>query len=322
MTMINAGALLQVTDTDLSDEIIPLIQDYNPDVDSMFQSIKSDTTSILERTRREAGQIMEIESVAGSELQEEKVKNANYTKLNRLLEGKDGLRIEQIHTREDIPEAVVKLAEKLVKMDSTTRDILRQLKKQYISKKKSFIIDLSDKNPGQIGEICNLFENMAGLVSNLEYSSKAKLLRGDILLTSKAQQFITGGYLEIAAFRVIEEEVRNLADKFDLETEVYRNVRIATCEGYLVNEFDVAIAIADKVFLIECKSGEHFSDWNKLSVVGAEYGVVPDRLLLLDTCLSTEKASIIEYFCEYYVAYDYDSLREKFREMVSKNFDI
>ena len=71
---------------------------------------------------------------------------------------------------------------------------------------------------------------------------------------------------------------------------------------------------------MEVKSGKHFNSWGDLLEVGKDYGIVPDRLLLVDSYLSDIQANRIESFCKYYVSnLNGNSFKEKLTEMISND---
>lgn len=69
--------------------------------------------------------------------------------------------------------------------------------------------------------------------------------------------------------------------------------------------------------MIEIKSGKHFRDFDKLARIGREYGIVPNRLLLVQNYLTTEQMETVEYFCEYYCTnLEKDNLEQKLIAMI------
>lgn len=73
-------------------------------------------------------------------------------------------------------------------------------------------------------------------------------------------------------------------------------------------------------YVIEVKSGKEFKAWGDLVDIGKEYEIVPDRLLLVDSWLSDEKAGRIEELCRYYVSnLANDTLRKKIITMITND---
>lgn len=74
------------------------------------------------------------------------------------------------------------------------------------------------------------------------------------------------------------------------------------------------------VYVIEIKSGKQFRDYDKLARIGREYGIVPNRLLLVQNYLTTEQMETVEYFCEYYCAnLEQDNLEHKLITMLEND---
>lgn len=97
-------------------------------------------------------------------------------------------------------------------------------------------------------------------------------------------------------------------------------VVVSTKCGVPKNEFDVVIECKGMFYVIEVKSGDHFDAWGSLVDSGREYGIVPGRLLLVDSWLSDEKAGCIEELCQYYVSnMENDTLRKKILTMVTND---
>ncbi len=106
------------------------------------------------------------------------------------------------------------------------------------------------------------------------------------------------------------------------DSGLYANTKVATVDGRLKNEFDLIIEnVTDSVmYVIEIKSGKHFCDFDKLTRIGREYGIVPHRLLLIDNYLTTPQMETIEYFCEYYCAnLEQDNLTQKLITMIEND---
>ena len=143
---------------------------------------------------------------------------------------------------------------------------------------------------------------MYGVISVLRYIPETELLNGKIIFSSKAQMFMTGQYLEIAVYEYTRLIVEELASKHNKTYEIYRNVRVATKEGILKNEFDLVIEFNGTFYVVEIKSGKNFREFDKYMYIGQEYKIVPNRFLLVDNYLTDVNAETVEYFCDYYVS--------------------
>lgn len=221
--------------------------------------------------------------------------------LHDLIGNLQNIVIESVANDEKIPEAVEQLAIKIMQNNNIMRDPLYELRQLYIRGKKDFCLSLVDRSNAEKKQIISLFEEMAGLVSNIHYYPEVQSLNGSLVVMPKAQLFLTGQYLELAVYRIIKDVLQELGEKYKVDYEIYRNVRVADRDGKLKNEFDIAFQFNEIWYIVECKSGKCFSDWGSFAELGVTYNIVPNRLLLVDSFISDSKAECIEYFCDYYV---------------------
>ena len=234
-----------------------------------------------------------------------------------LIGGMQNIVIESVGSDKKIPEAVGQLAVRMMKYNDLIKDLLHELRQLYIRGQKEFRLPLAGRSDAQKKQIVSLFQDMAGLVSNVRYFSEFQTLNGSLVVMPKAQMFLTGQYLELAVYQTIKDVLQELSVKYSAEYDIYRNVRVADREGKLKNEFDIAFQFNGIWYIVECKSGKCFSDWGGFAELGVAYNIVPDRLLLVDSYISDSKAECIEYFCDYYVCnLSADTLQEKVTKMV------
>lgn len=237
--------------------------------------------------------------------------------LQNLIGGMQNIVIESVGSDEKIPEAVGQLAVKMMKNNNLIKDLLHELRQLYIRGQKDFRLSLSGKSEPEKKQIISLFQDMAGLVSNVRYLSEFQSLNGSLVVMPKAQTFLTGQYLELAVHQTIKDVLQELSVKYHVDYEIYRNVRVADREGKLKNEFDIAFQFNGIWYIVECKSGKCFSDWGSFAELGMTYNIVPDRLLLVDSYISDSRAACIEFFCDYYVCnLSANTLQEKVMKMV------
>ena len=242
-------------------------------------------------------------------------------RLHDLIGGMQNIVIESVGSDEKIPEAVGQLAIKMMKNNVLIKDLLHELRQFYICGQKDFRLSLAGKSDAEKKQIISLFQDMAGLVSNVRYFSEFQSLNGSLVVMPKAQMFLTGQYLELAVYQTIKGVLQKLSVKYKAEYEIYRNVRVADSEGKLKNEFDIAFQFNGIWYIVECKSGQCFSDWSSFAELGVTYNIVPDHLLLVDAYISDSKAECIEYFCDYYVCnLSGNTLQEKVTKMVMSDF--
>lgn len=241
--------------------------------------------------------------------------------LRDLIDGIQNIMIESVGSDEKIPEAVGQLAIKMMKNNDLVKDLLHELRQFYIRGQKDFRLSLAGKSDTEKKQIISLFQDMAGLVSNVRYFPAFQSLNGSLVVMPKAQMFLTGQYLELAVYQTIKGVLQKLSVKYKAEYEIYRNVRVADSEGKLKNEFDIAFQFNGIWYIVECKSGKCFSDWSSFAELGVTYNIVPDHLLLVDAYISDSKAECIEYFCDYYVCnLSGNTLQEKVTKMVMNDF--
>ena len=241
--------------------------------------------------------------------------------LRDLIDGIQNIVIESVGSDEKIPEAVGQLAIKMMKNNDLIKDLLHELRQFYIRGQKDFRLSLAGKSDAEKKQIISLFQDMAGLVSNVRYFPAFQSLNGSLVVMPKAQMFLTGQYLELAVYQTIKGVLQKLSVKYKAEYEIYRNVRVADSEGKLKNEFDIAFQFNGIWYIVECKSGQCFSDWSSFAELGVTYNIVPDHLLLVDAYISDSKAECIEYFCDYYVCnLSGNTLQEKVTKMVMSDF--
>ena len=237
--------------------------------------------------------------------------------LRDLIGGMQNIVIESVGSDETIPEAVGQLAIRMMKNNDLIKDLMHELRQLYIRGQKEFRLSLAGRSDAEKKQIISLFQDMAGLVSNVRYFSEFQSINGSLVVMPKAQMFLTGRYLELAVYQTIKDVLQELSVKYHAEYEIYRNVRVADREGRLKNEFDIAFQFNGIWYIVECKSGKCFSDWGSFAELGVTYNIVPDRLLLVDSYISDSKAECIEYFCDYYVCdLSGHTLQEKVTKMV------
>lgn len=162
----------------------------------------------------------------------------------------------------------------------------------------------------------DLCQNLYGVIAEVRYCEDCEMLHGRLVLSPKALMFINGQYMEIAIRKVVGDVLTKLEKKYGKQFKLYANTKVATVDGKLIIE-NVTDAL---VYVIEIKSGKQFRDYDKLARIGREYGIVPNRLLLVQNYLTTEQMETVEYFCEYYCAnLEQDNLEHKLITMLEND---
>lgn len=266
-------------------------------------------------------------AVEGNELPEKKpiapviMKTKMSTGIEGLVGRKQNMVIESYGDKSAVKEWITSLAVELVKKDELIKDFILRLRKQYTNKMKEFSFSLSSWNEEEKQMIRHLFrEEMCGIVDSVDAPETSDRICGNLVLSTEAQNFLNGQYMEIGVYEMIREVLDELAVKHNTTYKLYRNVIVSTKEGQTKNEFDIVIEWNGILYVVEVKSGKQFNAWGNLLEIGQEYGIVPDRLLLVDSYLPDVKANRIESFCRYYVSnLKNGSLKQKVTEMINND---
>jgi len=234
---------------------------------------------------------------------------------------KQNMIIESYGEQDTVKEWITRLAAKLVARDELIRDLILRLRQQYIARQKEFSFSLAAWNEEEQQVIRSLFKDeLCGIVDSVEAEANSSRISGNLVFSPEAQTFLTGQYMEIGVYEMIRQALDELPAAQDISCHLYRNVRVADTEGRIRNEFDIVIERNGIFYVVEVKSCKQFNAWGSLLEVGREYGIVPDRLLLVDSYLTDEQAHRIESFCRYYVTnLKSGSLQQKVIGMVSKD---
>ena len=232
------------------------------------------------------------------------------------------IKIEYSQNADVVPHAVEDLACKMLYLDAEIRGLLNNLRGFYVTKQEDFHLSLRGLSKEAKSSIIDLFESLYGVMSEIRYCADCDVINGKLIFSPRAQMFITGQYMEIAIRKVVQDVLTELEKKHQKQFKLYANTKVATVDGRLKNEFDLIIEnVTDSiVYVIEIKSGKNFHDFDKLARIGQEYGIIPNRLLLIDNYLTTSQMETIEYFCEYYCAnLEQDNLRQKLITMIEND---
>ena len=233
---------------------------------------------------------------------DEETTNINTTSLLQLVKNDQNMIIESVKVEDEIPASVSRLALRMLENDGIIKDTINDLRVLYVSKREDFHISLAGRTKSEKDFIVNLLQDMYGIISLFHYTPENDMVHGRIVFSPKAQMFLTGQYLEIAVYERAKSVMSKLSVKYGKAFKVYRNVRVASKEGKLKNEFDLVIEFGGMFYVVEIKSGKNFREFDKYMYIGQEYQIVPDRFLLVDNYLTDEHAETIEYFCSYFVS--------------------
>lgn len=245
----------------------------------------------------------------------------SYSGIEGILAKKQDFIIESTGNQESIPDCITNLALLLVQKDSLLKPFIRKLRQQYIEQQVPFSFSLAAWTPVERKEICEIFsEELCGIVGSTFFDRMHSILTGNLVLSGPARKFLTGEYMEIGVAELIRQAMDDLTSHQHIPYQLYRNVVVSTADGRIKNEFDVVIECQGSYYVVEVKSGVNFNSWDKPREIGKTYGIVPHRLLLVDSYLTEEKAGRIERFCEYYVSnLEMEILKSKVIEMVGND---
>lgn len=241
--------------------------------------------------------------------------------IERLVGKKQNMIIESYGESDDVDEWITSLAVILVKYDSLLKGFINKLRAQYANGQKEFSFSIAAWDEAEQKIICDIFENeLCGIVDSIMIDRNHNIISGNLIFSVEARKFLSGQYMEIGVFELLREVMEEVGVRCKTEYRLYRNVIVATKNGRIKNEFDIVIECGEIFYVVEVKSGKHFNSWGDLLEVGKDYGIVPDRLLLVDSYLSDIQANRIESFCKYYVSnLNGNSFKEKLTEMISND---
>lgn len=233
--------------------------------------------------------------------------------------------IEYSQSSDLVPHAVETLACEMLQLDADVRDLLNNLRVLYVSKRENFHLSMRGLSKEAKTRIIDLFKCMYGVVAEVHYCADCDVINGKLIHSPKAQMFITGQYMEIAIRKIVSDVLSEIEKKHRKQFKLYANTKVTTVDGKLKNEFDLIVEnVSDTIiYVIEIKSGKNFRDFDKLMRIGREYGIVPNRLLLIGNYLTTSQVETIEYFCEYYCTnLEQDNLKQKLITMIENDLEM
>lgn len=155
-----------------------------------------------------------------------------------------------------------------------------------------------------------------GIISNVYFNRYTGFVNGVVSSAPRIINFINGDYLEFYGRTVVERVVKEAAEKYGTDYEVYSNAIISKAGEK--HELDVVFRVGDNVFWSEIKSGK-FSDFDNYRKLGITMGVNPDRHILLAAEKNMETAEVISWFYQFYVA-NIENFKDKLVEMIDKAF--
>lgn len=214
--------------------------------------------------------------------------------------------------------AIEEISMKMVYMHKQIKEMLNQIRNNMFAKKSDFHFSLEENTEEERRKILELFQAMQGVICDYYYNENTYIFSGNVSLSNKAINFLNGKYMEIAIGRLTDNILQILSVKYHQEYAIKRNVVVS--DGISRNEFDLMIEFGKNIYVVEIKSGKNFRDYYKYYYLGKRYGVVPDRILLVNSYLEQAQTELIEYFCEYYVS-TLENYGDKLTEMLLKGME-
>lgn len=218
------------------------------------------------------------------------------------------------------PPVVEDMAMRMLHIYKDIEGVLNAQYKALSRNESKFTVSLNGKDELQKQRILTWLEDMKAVIGYHYYDQAENTVSGRLEELPRSRKFLNGEFLEIAIAKEAERIVAELAEKYGLPFDVKSNVVVATQDGKVENEFDIVIMFGKTLYVIEIKSGKRFREYSKYYSVGRKYGIVPDRILLVDSWLEEWEADMAEYFAEYYVA-TLESFEDKLTRMISADME-
>lgn len=219
------------------------------------------------------------------------------------------------------PPVVEDMAMRMLHIYKDIEVVLDVLYKAHGRGENRFSASLEGKDELQKQRILTWLDDMKAVIAGFHYDESANAVVGNLEHLPRARKFLTGQFMEIALAKEAERIVAGIAAHYGQSYDVKSNVIVATQDGTVQNEFDIVIVFGKTMYVIEIKTGKSFRDYTKYYSVGRKYGIVPDRIMLVDSWLEEGQADMAEYFAEYYVA-TLDSFENKLIHMISSDMEV
>lgn len=159
-----------------------------------------------------------------------------------------------------------------------------------------------------------------GLLSNALING-AGIVTARIPNAKKVIAFLNGGWLEMYARKVVEEEISLYADEKGLSYQVFSNLKISGENS--LHELDVVCKLGHgRLCVVEAKSG-NFRDYCELLDRGYDIATIPNHTLLLNATTTDEAALGFSHFYGIYCSNLKDtSFRASLRKMLEQSVRI
>ena len=221
------------------------------------------------------------------------------------------------------PTRIVKLAHQMqdVCASSVGSGFFENLRKFMNKADNPFYTFSSTVSADDRKNLCDLLADMKKLGLLREaYCNQMNRITYSVPNVAKIRQFLLGGWLETAFLDNVDRIVKEYAAAYDLPAHIAGNLKLEQISnpGVETHELDVAFSIADLFFVCEAKSGQ--ADYDRFRMVGSDLDILPDRLLLVNSSLTSEEAEAVEWWYPYHVAAGAD-MEKALRSMIQDVLD-
>ncbi|MCM1133836.1 MAG: hypothetical protein NC340_10250 [Ruminococcus flavefaciens] len=156
-----------------------------------------------------------------------------------------------------------------------------------------------------------------------EFAESSSEISATIADVPRVTSFLTGYWLEIYSASIVQETVKNFAEKHGYSYEVLMNVKLVnamSANRTYAHELDAVFSVANKCFAFEAKSGT--VDYQVLYNTRKELSFVPEQYILLTAGITDRmQIEMLSYFYEYYISSLAD-FRNNLTKMINKSFNI
>ncbi len=148
------------------------------------------------------------------------------------------------------------------------------------------------KDAQRIQNICRQLKEWT-FFSNCSYKKQDKTLHLGFQVATAARQFMSGGWLEWFALGIVLSELRKKQGSSNrCSFSIARGLTLQYDSGHK-NELDVAALYGEKLFTIECKSGEFRGDIEKMQSLARRLSLPKERFIVLAADLDEEQTKAL-----------------------------
>lgn len=219
------------------------------------------------------------------------------------------------------PTMIIRLAHQIqnvCKTESGNDFFLKLRKSIHVTKQSNYkLADTIDKNEKK--DLITLLYEMKklGLFCEASFNQKTNCITYSLPDVEKIRQFLMGRWLECAFYDDVKRIVSEFAESYRLPAHVVGNLKLSqnpNNPNTATHELDVAFTLGDLFFACEAKTGTQV-DYDRFRIVGKDLDILPDRLILINSSLSSKEAEAINWWYPYHVVAGAD-LESALRNMI------